>query len=430
MAEEQKPLSFIGDLSDSQAQNALIIANKAKAMHMNPRLAVAVAYREGRLNFGVDDGAAGEIGVMQVKPDTGKMLGFSEKDLRDPEKNIEAGLMYLNKGLIKYGDPKLAVAGYNAGMDHKFFEEGSNQKLPASTVKYVKEIQNWGGFTEPAASTTEPEASTTASTFKAPAPATEPASEEGFLMSKAKDLMFDANRWSEDQTPESLAKMAAPTVGAVAGTVVGSKAGQALDYLQAKTAAQKPATGGDLWRENWAGQGGERRGLSVPEASAGYQRSKGQGKVTGRVTKMFGPPTTTPEPGVFQPGRLAMPKPPNAPPITPLAGKVAQYGNAILNSPIGRKVVGGLGGYGAVQGGMDAYQRAQSGDNIGAAIAGVGAFGSGVAAVPTLPTRVIGGGLSMLSPAALWMLEHSRKMSPENAQGALQGTDQMGNPIP
>jgi hypothetical protein len=78
---------------------------------------------------------------------------------------------------------------------------------------------------------------------------------------------------------------------------------------------------------------------------------------------------------------------------------------------------------------MDAYQRAQSGDKLGAAIAGVGAFGSGVAAIPTPVTRIGGGALSMLSPAALWMLDHAKKMSPEKAQEVLSGQDPYANPF-
>jgi hypothetical protein len=52
------------------------------------------------------------------------------------------------------------------------------------------------------------------------------------------------------------------------------------------------------------------------------------------------------------------------------------------------------------------------GDKTGAAIAGMGALGSGLAAVPTLPTRVIGGGMAMASPAALMVLDKMRQQQP------------------
>jgi hypothetical protein len=102
----------------------------------------------------------------------------------------------------------------------------------------------------------------------------------------------------------------------------------------------------------------------------------------------------------------------------------------MLDSPLGKKVTGALGGYGAVTQGMEALDLARKGDKVGATISGLGALGSGIAAIPTPVTRAVGTGMSILSPAALWMLQHSRKMSPENAQDALGRTDAMGNPIP
>lgn len=414
--DEQAPLTFLNDLNESQTQNAIKIAEAAKKVGVNPRLAVSIAYAESRLNSAPDDSDKGAIGMMQVLPSTGKMLGFSEKDLRNPEKNLEAGLMYLKQGYDKFGDPAMTAAGYHAGYDHKFFEDPKN-KLGPKTMQYVKDIQSYGGFTEPTATTEGNTEGTTEGTteggnvddgFRGP-PA--PASNADFLAAKARG-MFD------NMTMGDVGAVA----GAGAGAIVGPKVGGALQSLKQSATP----TGGELWAKNWAGQ--NRPGVSVPEATAGYQRSKGQGKVSGRVSQMYGPRAPV-EPGVFQPGRLSLPQRPNTPPITPLAGKVAQYGGALLNSPLGQKVTGALGGYGAATQGMEAYQRAQGGDKLGAAIAGAGALGSGVAAIPTPVTRIGGGALSMLSPAALWMLDHARKMSPENAQGALQGTDQMGNPI-
>jgi len=109
---------LLNKLNEDQAQVALEIASKAKAMGIDPRLAVALAYRESRLNPNTKNGTSGEIGLMQVMPKTAEGMGFSVEDLRDPAKNIEIGLTYLKQGLDKFGDPMLAVAGYNAGHDH------------------------------------------------------------------------------------------------------------------------------------------------------------------------------------------------------------------------------------------------------------------------------------------------------------------------
>jgi hypothetical protein len=118
---------------------------------------------------------------------------------------------------------------------------------------------------------------------------------------------------------------------------------------------------------------------------------------------------------------------PYSAPITSRAGKVADYGQAVLNSPLGKKVMG-VGGYGATTQGMDAYQQAKQGDTSSATLSGLGSLGNVLTAIPQ--TRAVGAGLSILSPAAQWMLQHSRKMTPEAAQNALQRTDMMGNPIP
>ena len=140
-------LSFYANLSPAQKNYADKIAAKAREMGVPPELAVAVAYKESRLNPNVGRGAAGEIGIMQIKPDTAKEVGFKPEDIENPVKNIEAGIAYLKKSLdMSEGNPKLAAAGYNAGINHPFFtSQGSN--LPDTTVKYLKDLNNFGAFT-------------------------------------------------------------------------------------------------------------------------------------------------------------------------------------------------------------------------------------------------------------------------------------------
>jgi hypothetical protein len=412
-----EPLSFIDNLSEEQRLAAIAVAEEAKKMGINPRLAVSIAFREGGLNFNSKDGSSGEIGMMQVMPSTGKMMGYTEEDLRDPQKNVEIGLTYLKQGLDKFNDPYRAAAGYNAGMDHKFFQDPEKHSLPESTVNYLKDINKFGGFTDPA-----PQVE--ADSGELPEEAT-PASEEDFSLSRAKQMFGDLT-----------AKDVAGAAGAATGAYLGPKVGAGIASMQPPT-----PTGGEKWAKNWAGQ--NRPGLSVPEASAAYQRSKGQGKVSGRVSKMYGPRPPV-EPGKIQTGRLDLSQrpPPSLPlstgekfsafdkGLTQFGNKAAQVGNALLNSPVGKVATGALGGYGAATQGMDAAQRLKQGDKTGAAISGAGALGSAIAAIPTPVTRIGGTALGAASPAALWMLEHSRKMSPANAQDALQRTDPMGNPVP
>lgn len=143
-------LSFYENLNESQKAYAQRIAAKAREMGVPPELAVAVAFKESGLNPKVQAGGAGEVGIMQIKPDTAKEVGFSVEDIRDPEKNIEAGLKYLKKSLdLSEGNPKLAAAGYNAGVNHPFFTS-KGTSLPGTTVNYLKDLNTYGAFAAPA----------------------------------------------------------------------------------------------------------------------------------------------------------------------------------------------------------------------------------------------------------------------------------------
>ncbi|UWQ22923.1 lytic transglycosylase domain-containing protein [Jannaschia sp. W003] len=56
---------------------------------------------------------AGARGLMQLIPDTAKRFGV--RDITDPGENIRGGVAYLDWLVGEFGDPVLALAGYNAG---------------------------------------------------------------------------------------------------------------------------------------------------------------------------------------------------------------------------------------------------------------------------------------------------------------------------
>lgn len=63
-------------------------------------------------------GRAGEIGLMQIKPSTARMMGYSgsAKGLYDPETNISWGMKYLAKAhQLGGGDTCGTILRYNAG---------------------------------------------------------------------------------------------------------------------------------------------------------------------------------------------------------------------------------------------------------------------------------------------------------------------------
>ena len=139
-----KKLKFLDRLDAEQTEYAEIIGTRAKALGIPPALAISIAYQESGLRPNVARGKDGEFGIMQVMPSTGKMFGFNNKELADPEKNIEAGLMVLQKALIDMGgDTRMAVVAYNKGADHPFFSGGP---LPKVTETYLQNLNGFGTF--------------------------------------------------------------------------------------------------------------------------------------------------------------------------------------------------------------------------------------------------------------------------------------------
>ena len=139
-------LNFLDDLDEEQAQNAEKIGLAAKRAGVDPRLAIAIAYQESKLRANPPRGAAGEIGMMQVMPGTGRGMGYDEKQLSDVDKNIEAGIKYLKQGLqATENDPKLAAIYYNGG-------PGAVQALMSGkdpdprVISYLRSVNSYGTF--------------------------------------------------------------------------------------------------------------------------------------------------------------------------------------------------------------------------------------------------------------------------------------------
>lgn len=100
-------------------------------------------------------------------------------------------------------------------------------------------------------------------------------------------------------------------------------------------------------------------------------------------------------------------------------------GQMAMGSP---KTVGALGGLSMAESGMEAMKRMQGGDPIGAAIAGAGAAGGALAAIPTPMTRVGGMALSAASPLTLYLYDKLRQTSPAAAEQLLQDPSMVSVP--
>ncbi len=103
--------------SFSQSPYTQIISKYAKAYGVPVDLAHAVVRVESNFNPRAR-GSAGEIGLMQIKPATARMMGYSgsSKGLYDPETNIRYGMKYLATA-HELGDGKTCstILKYNAG---------------------------------------------------------------------------------------------------------------------------------------------------------------------------------------------------------------------------------------------------------------------------------------------------------------------------
>lgn len=410
-------MELIKSLSDDQAENASTIVRHAKEIGVNPQLAVALAYQESRLRTPDKPGAAGEIGIMQIKPATAEMVGFSPKDINTLDGNIRAGLTYLKTGLDKFNnDPIMAAAGYNAGYSHPFFSDPTKE-LPDSTKNYLKSIRDFGGFAE-----------VEAEKPVAPKPQDSKVSEEDFAAFKARAAVDAAAAGIGAAGAKGLQAGKDVVGGARAITELARQATQGGLPGGGLVAGRPPlpgdASSGAKWLQNWGNI--QKPGFTggVPEAAAQYQKMQPGSSIMKNLAKR-GLITPTPvQPGVFTGGQLSISsRVPQTPPVggmpaaqpagpgalSKIAGGVKTGMGAITRSPIAS---GALGGLSAAESAQEFQRRYQAKDYPGMALAGLGAAGGLLSMVPHPATRGVGMATSAASPLALYLLDKSRTSTP------------------
>lgn len=113
-----------------------LIGKYADLYDVPNELALAVVQIESSFRPTVR-GSAGEIGLMQIKPATARMMGYKGKasGLYDPETNIRFGMKYL-AGAHDLGDGKICrtILKYNAG-------HGAKRMNPISK-RYCDKVQS------------------------------------------------------------------------------------------------------------------------------------------------------------------------------------------------------------------------------------------------------------------------------------------------
>jgi soluble lytic murein transglycosylase-like protein len=101
----------------STSKYSVLIVKYAKQYNVPVDLAHAVIRVESNYNPNAR-GSAGEIGLMQIKPATARMMGYvgKKKGLFDPETNIKYGMKYLSMAHeLGGGETCGTILKYNAG---------------------------------------------------------------------------------------------------------------------------------------------------------------------------------------------------------------------------------------------------------------------------------------------------------------------------
>ncbi|QOZ75422.1 lytic transglycosylase domain-containing protein [Bradyrhizobium sp. CCBAU 53351] len=125
-----------GETPSSRALIRKIIERETAKTDLPADIAEAVVFVESGYNSAVI-GSVGEIGLMQVRPETAAMLGFrgSDAELAEPDINIHYGVLYLSQAWrLAGGDICRALMKYRAG-------HGEEAMTPRSQV-YCNRARN------------------------------------------------------------------------------------------------------------------------------------------------------------------------------------------------------------------------------------------------------------------------------------------------
>lgn len=421
-----------GKLNDSQKAIARMIAEKARASNVDPELALAIGFAESDF-INKNNPDSGAMGVMQVMPSNAKGLGIEVEDLADPSKNIDAGIRILKENLDRYkGNAKLAAIAYNSRplIADRYAKTQDDAILPPETQEYLPKINSFRDLSQTG--------------YLAPMGDDEPIDMGGLPepidkpidRSTLKDMYLAARMAASGPNAEidkTLLTGAGVGLGALTGISetgarTASKIMDALNTKQATDAARaaqeasiaastgasptgaSPNSPGQKWKKTGYGRGA---GDTVQEVSSSYERAKGKGKITGRMSKLYGvadvgEPTSLIDRMIYrkelqermakEAADLAAAEQKAAIEAAKKAKIVSRVGALARLPVVGPMLAGGSMGYDIA----DAIERGEQGDYSGAAIKGIGALGSGMALVPHPITRAVGTGLGLASiPAGM-----------------------------
>lgn len=142
-------------LDDEQLANAAKVAAAAQKYGINPDFVMPMVMAESGFRH-IKNPNSSAFGVMQLMPATAKGL---KVDPNDVDENIEGGMRLLKElsGNPKIGsDPYKILAGYNAGPSTAFLTSGDLKDLPEETVNHMAKVANFYGGELPSNTILEP----------------------------------------------------------------------------------------------------------------------------------------------------------------------------------------------------------------------------------------------------------------------------------
>ena len=375
-------------LTDEQMEIVGKVIKAAEARGINPDFVLPMVRAESGFNPNAKS-PKNAFGVMQLMPATAASL---KVDPNDVDQNIEGGFRLLQELMSnpKIGtDPAKIIAAYNANPTIKFIETGNVADLPDETLKHLNTIAQYAGGTIPSPllqKTTEQAGQQKTTTT---------ASQEDFV---AKMIESIGPAWEAMSDDDKL-------------KVLGTMGGAAIGTRQMMTPEKNPPPMSRDPGEKWGTKTGYGLGGgSVREAKERFdkyapqplgQQMKAKSLGAGPASLKVVPGTT----GALS-GNPVVPQPPG-PTMGERVGAGARgAGNLMRAVP---PVTGALGGYGMAEQGVEAGRRISGGDYTGGAIAGLGALGSAAMMTRNPAANLIGGGLSMASPAVLMVLDKMRQ---------------------
>jgi hypothetical protein len=398
-------------LNESQRRIANKVIKAAEQEGVDPQLALAVAQVESGFSQAAKS-PAGAIGVMQLMPATAKGLGVNPKKMDD---NIRGGVMYLKEMLeLTDGDVRKALVGYNGGpklakmnnppnMD---YADQVNAVYPFDAVGQARRLrmQLEGGT--------------------APQPSQEGEPPESEAVAEARRLAQQIDQMQINQPDDpAIGRVMSAAAGAPAGALLSGvgadvKRGMQQRRFDAFQEAQRAARDQNLARvqgtpgEKWASKvtGYVKPGVeTVSEAATDYRRAMPQGKISGRMAKLYGIP------GPDEPAQLSqrlIDRAKNAPvmgePRQGLPVERAARPSGRMAGMLKGTAMGALGGAGAGYSAYDAYDRYMQGDYPGAALSAIGALGGAASLIPTPVTRGVGLATTAAVPALTELYDRYR----------------------